>query len=335
MSNGDQGQLNQLVSWLYQSNEPSIQLKEAEIHRHEEADYVTKLASVYPYRVRIIFEAHLQSQIAAWILARLPQVASVCVLKRDNDLSGIEIASQSVQNNLVDAFKESFANEAAELLLINSELPLLNEKGLLVMDMDSTAIQIECIDELAAMAGVGEEVASVTARAMQGELDFEQSLRLRVGKLAGADAGIIDKLCQSLPLMPGLEASLTELQQHGWKLVVASGGFTPFVNHLMHLLKLDAAFANELVICDGKLTGEVTGDVVDANYKADVIQKCAIKWQVSPSQTVAIGDGANDIPMITTASLGVAFHGKQKLIDAADYAVNRLDLRALVFCLQA
>jgi phosphoserine phosphatase len=203
-----------------------------------------------------------------------------------------------------------------------------------VMDMDSTAIEIECIDELAAMAGVGEEVAAVTASAMRGELDFEQSLRLRVSKLAGADAGIIQQLCDTLPLMPGLEAMLAELKTHQWKLVVASGGFTPFVGHLKALLGLDAAFANELVIVDGKLSGEVTGEVVDAQYKAKLISQCAEQWAIASGQRVAIGDGANDIAMIQAADLGLAFHGKPKLIAAADVSIQHVDLRALVFCLQ-
>ncbi|QIR13804.1 phosphoserine phosphatase SerB [Shewanella aestuarii] len=304
--------------------------------RYEEADYITEASLFNLQRARVVFEQSTQADIATW-LQQLSCNAHFAVLHRANDLIGFEIAFEGDFDELMQSFYTQFtAHKAkAELLVITSPLPNLKQPGLLVMDMDSTAIQIECIDELAAMAGVGDEVAAVTASAMRGELDFEQSLRMRVSKLANADASIIDTLCHNLPLMPGLTASLDELQDNHWKLVVASGGFTPFVNHLMHLLRLDAAFANELVIEDGKLVGEVCGDVVDAQYKASVIKRCAQKWQIAAGQTLAIGDGANDIPMIQAADLGVAFHAKPKLISAANLAVNHLDLRALVFCLQA
>ncbi|WP_420833116.1 phosphoserine phosphatase SerB [Shewanella gaetbuli] len=325
-----------ILNWLYSSSEAQYMHQGILCKRYIEAEYRSVMSNENCSRFRVIFEQQAKVDIASW-LNTLAQKGHFCRLERQNSLLGFEVIVQEEPAQLVADFNaiKTTKNLAVELLMIDQPLPNLNEQGLLVMDMDSTAIQIECIDELAAMAGVGEEVAAVTASAMRGELDFEQSLRLRVSKLANADAKIIDELCQKLPLMPGLTDSLQELQLNQWKLVVASGGFTPFVNYLMHQLKLNAAFANELVIEDGKLTGEVTGDVVDAQYKANVIQRCAQKWQIPPTQTVAIGDGANDIPMIEAAKLGIAFHGKPKLINAADLAVNQLDLRALVFCLQA
>ncbi|WP_434926878.1 phosphoserine phosphatase SerB [Shewanella sp. HL-SH2] len=325
-----------ILSWLLTSTTTEYWHNDLLCQRYEEAQYHSDIASLSHERVRVIFESSAQSHIDAW-LAELPFPAYFSVLERENDLIGIEISASKSFTEMMSAFDISVTQHslAAELLLITAPLPLLKQRGLLVMDMDSTAIQIECIDELAVLAGVGDEVAEVTASAMRGELDFEQSLRLRVSKLANADATIIDTLCKNLPLMPGLTASLAELQANQWKVVVASGGFMPFVNHLMYLLKLDAAFANELIIEDGKLTGHVSGDVVDAQYKATVIGKCAQKWQIETGQVVAIGDGANDIPMIQAADLGIAFHGKPKLINAANLAVNKLDLRALVFCLQA
>lgn len=325
-----------ILSWLLASSTTEYWHNDLLCQRYQESQYYSEIASLSRERVRVVFEASVKSHIDAW-LAKLAFPAYFTVLERENDLIGIEISVNQSFTEMKSAFDISVTqhNLAAELLLITEPLPLLKQRGLLVMDMDSTAIQIECIDELAVLAGVGDEVAAVTASAMRGELDFEQSLRLRVSKLANADAAIIDTLCKNLPLMPGLTASLAELQINQWKVVVASGGFMPFVNHLMHQLKLDAAFANELVIEDGKLTGYVSGDVVDAQYKATVIGKCAQKWQIETGQIVAIGDGANDIPMIQAADLGIAFHGKPKLINAANLAVNKLDLRALVFCLQA
>uniref|UniRef100_A0A8W7PRG6 Phosphoserine phosphatase n=2 Tax=cellular organisms TaxID=131567 RepID=A0A8W7PRG6_ANOCL len=181
------------------------------------------------------------------------------------------------------------------------KIPHLRTPGLLVMDMDSTAIQIECIDEIAKLAGVGEQVAEVTERAMRGELDFTASLRQRVGTLKGADANILKQVRDELPLMPGLTSLVGKLQALDWHVAIASGGFTYYAEYLRDKLKLVAVAANELEIRDGKLTGEVLGPVVDAQHKADVLVKLAEKLGIPPQQTVAIGDGANDLKMMQVA----------------------------------
>jgi phosphoserine phosphatase len=297
---------------------------------YQEGQYLSQIAAYFPLRVRIIFELEVQLEIKNWLLG-LTGPWAVAALTRQNSLQGIEIACK---DNLAQVLKQFPVIDGAEVFAINEPLPQLSLPGLLVMDMDSTAIKIECIDELAKMAGVGEEVAAVTELAMQGELDFEQSLRLRVSKLKGANANIINKLCQQLPLMPGLEAMLAELKAYHWHLVLASGGFTHFVEHLQQQLSLDGAFANQLVIENGRLTGDVTGTVVDAEFKAKVLDTCGDKWHIPHAQRVAIGDGANDIPMVKRASFGIAFHSKPKLALAADVAINTLDLRALSFLLQ-
>lgn len=285
--------------------------------------------------MRLIYQdLSLEDSLATWIvsLADSLNISSLCIapIHRQVALHCVELAlSAEPSAELLATFPAQ-----AELQLIRSPLPQLSQPGLLVMDMDSTAIQIECIDQLAAMAGVGEHVAAITERAMQGELDFEQSLRQRVGQLKGADAKIIHTLCETLPLMPGLEAMLAELKSYKWRLVVASGGFTPFVGHLKQLLGLDAAFANELVITDGKLAGTVTGKIVDAQFKADVVSRCSQEWRIPQGQCVAIGDGANDIPMVQVADFGIAFHAKPKLAAAADAQIRGLDLRVLPYLLQ-
>ncbi|GHG68734.1 phosphoserine phosphatase [Alishewanella longhuensis] len=223
---------------------------------------------------------------------------------------------------------------AAELdcqLVYLAQPPTLVTPGLLVMDMDSTAIQIECIDEIAKLAGVGEQVAAVTARAMNGELDFAQSLRQRVAALAGAPESVLAEVLATLPLMPGLEALVAYLQQHGWRIAIASGGFTYFTAALQQQLKLDATFANQLEIVDGKLTGQVLGDIVDANRKAQVVEELAERYQIARSQTVAIGDGANDLPMLARATLGVAFHAKPKVQAAAKAAITQGSLLQLLY----
>ncbi|GLP96947.1 phosphoserine phosphatase SerB [Paraferrimonas sedimenticola] len=235
----------------------------------------------------------------------------------------------------LDAHKLNGLGLALEVVELDANWPKLSEPGLLLMDMDSTAITIECIDELAALAGVGEAVASVTAAAMRGELDFEQSLRARVAKLEGASTDYIDQLCAELPLMPGIEAMVARLKAHGWKLAVVSGGFMPFVEQLKKQVGLDDAMANTLDMAEGKLLGSVSGVVVDAEYKATQLSGLCQRWGIEPTQSIAIGDGANDIQMIQAAQLGVAYHAKPKLVEAANASVARLGLDSLPLLLEA
>lgn len=208
-----------------------------------------------------------------------------------------------------------------EAALLN-QVPTLAEPGLLVMDMDSTTIEIECIDEIAVLAGVGEEVAEVTERAMQGELDFAQSLHQRVATLANSPETILSDVAKNIPLMAGLKPLISELKKHNWRIAIASGGFTYFADHLKEMLELDAAFANTLEIVDGKLTGKVLGDVVDAQVKADTLAILSKQYAIPASQTVAMGDGANDLVMMAAASFGVAFHAKPIVLAQADSTIN-------------
>ena len=208
--------------------------------------------------------------------------------------------------------------------------PKLAEPGLLVMDMDSTTIEIECIDEIAKLAGVGEQVAAVTELAMLGELDFAQSLHQRVATLANAPEQILADVARDIPLMAGLENLINELKKHNWRIAVASGGFTYFADHLKELLALDATFANTLDIVDGKLTGKVLGSVVDAQVKADSLILLAKQYQIPASQTVAMGDGANDLIMMAAAGFGVAFHSKPIVLAQADSSINKQGLDCLL-----
>lgn len=216
-----------------------------------------------------------------------------------------------------------------------SDLPDLSQPGLVVMDMDSTAIEIECIDELAVLAGVGEQVAEVTERAMQGELDFEQSLRQRVSKLAGADEGILESVRSTLPMMPELRELVATLHHHGWKAAIASGGFTYFSDYLKQELDLAHAQSNTLEIIDGKLTGHVLGKVVDARVKADILLNLAEQYGISQANTVAVGDGANDLLMLKTAGLGIAYHAKPKVEAEAPAVIRYADLGGVMCILSA
>lgn len=211
--------------------------------------------------------------------------------------------------------------------------PSIDKPGLLVMDMDSTAIQIECIDEIAKLAGVGEQVAEVTAAAMRGELDFAESLHARVATLTDAPVSIIDQVADNLPLMPGLENLVSQLQSYGWKLVIASGGFTYMTDVLKRQLNLDETVANQLEMKDGKLTGNVLGRIVDANVKAETVVELAHKYNIDISQTIAMGDGANDLVMMEAAQLGVAFHAKPLVRAQADVSVRTGGLDQLLYLL--
>ena len=251
-------------------------------------------------------------------------------------------AAWTVLHNTVVLLK---GNWKAEWIGIAHELALdiaplnfhasLKQAGLLVMDMDSTAIQIECIDEIAKLAGTGDMVSAITERAMRGELDFSQSLRQRVATLKGAPESILQEVKQHLPLMPGLVETVKELKNHGWKVAIASGGFTYFAEVLQQKLGLDFIAANQFEIIDGKLTGNVQGTIVDAQYKAQTLQQLAQQFHIATENTVAIGDGANDLTMMQVANVGVAYHAKPKVQQLAQVIVNFTDLTALLCILSA
>ncbi|WCE29132.1 phosphoserine phosphatase [Vibrio sp. SCSIO 43137] len=215
------------------------------------------------------------------------------------------------------------------------DIPDLTEPGLVVFDMDSTAIQIECIDEIAKLAGVGEQVSEVTERAMQGELDFEQSLRERVATLKGADESILQQVRESLPLMPDMAELIISFKQYGWKTAIASGGFTYFSDYLKDILDLDFARSNVLQIEQGKLTGKVLGDVVSAQTKADILQMLAEENGIALENTIAVGDGANDLLMMGRAGLGIAFHAKPRVEQQAQVSVRYTGLGGVMCILSA
>ncbi|PKF78507.1 phosphoserine phosphatase SerB [Vibrio sp. vnigr-6D03] len=215
------------------------------------------------------------------------------------------------------------------------DVPDLSKPGLVVMDMDSTAIQIECIDEIAKLAGVGEQVSEVTERAMQGELDFEESLRQRVGALKDADESILEAVRSDLPMMPDLREFVASLQAFGWKTAIASGGFTYFSDYLKETLNLDHAQSNTLEIVGGKLTGQVLGDVVSAQTKAEILSELAEQYDIETHNTVAVGDGANDLVMMNAAGLGVAYHAKPKVEQQAQTAVRFSGLGGVLCILSA
>ena len=206
-------------------------------------------------------------------------------------------------------------------------------KRLVVLDMDSTLIQNEVIDLIADEAGVESEVAAITVAAMAGELDFEQALRARVRLLEGVDEAAVEHALDRIVLTPGARTFTRTLRRLGYKMAVVSGGFTQFTSYVAAELNIDHAFANHLEIVDGKLTGEVTGRIIDRAAKAEILEKVAAAENVPLAQTVAVGDGANDLDMLAKAGLGIAFNAKRMVIDSADTVLSVPYLDAILFIL--
>jgi len=227
-----------------------------------------------------------------------------------------------VQLNDISAVK-SFCDEQRIDCALVPDAQRLEHVGLCVMDMDSTLINIECIDEIADMMGIKPQIAEITEAAMRGELDFAQSLKKRVSLLKGLPETALQRVIQErLQLNPGAQAWIATCKANHIKTMVVSGGFTFFANHVKALLGLDYAVSNTLEIVDGKLTGHILGDIVDAERKATELVQLRDKLGLQPQQTIAIGDGANDLKMMAVAGVGVAYHAKPVVQAQAMYALN-------------
>ncbi|MPQ86901.1 phosphoserine phosphatase SerB [Pseudomonas sp. MAFF 730085] len=206
-------------------------------------------------------------------------------------------------------------------------------RRLAVFDMDSTLIEAEVIDELAKAAGVGEQVSAITERAMAGELDFRASFKERLALLKGLDVSVLDSIGASLRLTEGAETLFAELKRLGYKTAILSGGFTYFAKQLQVKLGIDYVFANELEVVDGKVTGVAVEPIVDAQRKADLLRELAHKEGLQLEQTIAVGDGANDLPMLAIAGLGVAFRAKPLVRQSAKQAISTLGLDGVLYLL--
>lgn len=206
-------------------------------------------------------------------------------------------------------------------------------RRLVCFDMDSTLIEQEVIDELAIAAGVGEQVAAITERAMQGELDFSQSFRARVALLNGLPADVLPEIAHRLKLTEGAHQLISTLKALGYRTAILSGGFSYFAEHIQRELGIDEIHANQLVIADGRVTGEVLEPIVDGQRKAQLLREIAARHQINLAQTIAVGDGANDLPMLAIAGLGIAFRAKPLVRKQANHAISSVGLDGILYLL--
>ncbi|MFS6938039.1 phosphoserine phosphatase SerB [Neisseria animaloris] len=254
-------------------------------------------------------------------------------------LNTLNLPSENIRHGtlrlpVTDGFRlpEAVSAELNRQRIDHAVLPDLafSELGLIVSDMDSTLITIECVDEIAAGVGLKAQVAEITEQSMRGELDFEQSLRRRVALLKGLDEQILQEVYDNvLQLSPGAEYLLDECKKNGVKFALVSGGFTFFTERLLQRLGLDYQHANVLEISDGLLTGQLLGGVVDAQAKADLLVQLRERLGLEKHQVLAMGDGANDIPMLLEAGIGIAYRAKPKAQAHADACINFGGLEAV------
>ncbi|MBO8415414.1 MAG: phosphoserine phosphatase SerB [Proteobacteria bacterium] len=251
----------------------------------------------------------------------------------DFGCSALLCAACSLQDKHFEALKAECAQDQADLLSFDA-LPSLNKPGCIIMDMDMTSVTIEGIDEIARELGVYEQVAALTSSAMHGKADFASSLQNRVALLRGGSAAVIETVKARMFEMPGLEELLTLLKAHGFKCAIASGGFHQLISVLEQKYQLDLVRANTLGVEHGLFTGRVEGPIIDAEGKRQALIELRGRFGIVKEQSIAMGDGANDLKMIGEAGFGLAYHAKPAVTAAAPHALTYCDHRALALCLQ-
>lgn len=251
----------------------------------------------------------------------------------DNRIACIEFSVRGTPSD-PEQLRSDFLHIAGEMnvdIAFQEDSIFRRNRRLVVFDMDSTLIEAEVIDELAREAGVGDQVAGITERAMLGELDFSQSFAERLALLKGLDESVLEGIAQRLKLTEGAEHLLKSLKSLGYRTAILSGGFNYFARHLQQKLGIDYIYANELEIENGKVTGRVSGRIVDGQRKAELLLEIAARENVSREQVIAVGDGANDLPMLSQAGLGVAFRAKPLVKESARHSISTLGLDAILY----
>ena len=258
---------------------------------------------------------------------------------REDDRAAKSCIELSVRGSLDDAAKSAMQERFMNLSDMGLDVSFQKDdiyrrsRRLICFDMDSTLIETEVFDELAERAGVGDRVRAITASAMRGEIDFRESFTQRVALLKGLDVSVMEDIARRLPITEGLERMMTILKRVGYKTAILSGGFTYFGNYLRQKYGFDYVYANELEIEDGRLTGRFSGEVVDGRRKAELLRLLCQFEEINLAQSVAVGDGANDLPMLSIAGLGIAFHAKPKVKATARQSISTIGLDGILYFL--
>jgi len=245
----------------------------------------------------------------------------------------LSVRGELVDKSILSALFLAYSAELGIDISFQKDDMFRRNRRLICFDMDSTLIKTEVIDELADRAGVGEKVRAITEAAMRGEIDFNESFKQRVALLEGLDESVMEEVAKNLPIMDGAERLMHILKKCGFKIAILSGGFTYFGNHLKKLFDVDYVYANELEIIDGKLTGNHVGDIVDGKRKAELLKLIAQVEKIDLEQVIAVGDGANDLPMLNLAGLGIAFHAKPKVKANAQQSISTIGLDGVLYFL--
>jgi phosphoserine phosphatase len=328
------GQISLLKDLLLEAKRLNVELdfKIASYDEHLEHD------NNFMYAVTCLGEkitAQVVAQISNAIYSENVNIERITQLSQ-GELGCIEMIVKTDKTiNVQDMTRKllSISSDFGVDIAVQKEDIFRRSKRLVVMDMDSTLIQVEVIDELAKSAGHGEEVSGITSKAMNGELSFNESLNKRVELLRGLDENILDEIYHNIPFTPGAKKLVKILKKLGYKTAVISGGFTFFTDRLKNELGLDYAFANKLEIKDGKLTGKVLGEIINGESKAKILEDIANKENISLDQVVAIGDGANDLLMLDKAGLGIAFNAHKTVREKADYNISQENLDSIIYLL--
>ncbi len=326
---------------IFRAHELELKIKFTPV-THEDFRHWVSSQSKFRYIVTV-----LGPTITAEQLARVSDAVSRhgCNIDRIERLSGrlsltksdakacieLEISSSDDCSDALRASMMELTQVFALDIAFQRESIYRRNRRLFVFDMDSTLIQAEVIDELAKLHAVGEQVAAITAAAMRGEIDFQQSFRQRVALLRGLPESRVKEILHRVPLVGGAEQLIFMLKRLGYKTAIVSGGFRFFGNQLKKRLGIDYLFANELEIADGLVTGQVTGEIIDGRRKAELLTEIARRENISLDQVVAVGDGANDLPMLNLAGMGIAFHAKPLVRSSARHAVSHLGLDSLLY----
>ena len=343
---GDDASGQVMKELLFKATELGVNIGFAPVTDEEYENWVNRQGK-HRYILTLIGRTLSASQIEAATKVIAQQGLNIDSILRLTGRMSIMHPERNMRACIEFSLRGTPENRAAmqeELMRISSEMEIDSSfqkddmyrrmRRLICVDMDSTLIQTECIDELADRAGVGPEVRAITESAMRGEIDFKESFTRRVALLKGLDSSVLEDIATKMPITEGVDRLMFVLKSCGYKIAILSGGFTYFGEYLQRKYGIDYVYANELEIDeDGKLTGRYKGEIVDGHRKAELLKLIAQVEKVNLAQTIAVGDGANDLPMLSEAGLGIAFHAKPRVVANAKQSINTMGLDGVLYFL--